>query len=308
MRSDLMRVGLGSIGAVTVWLLTGSVCAAAPAPPVSIAGQHVTFAGTVKRVEAGPHAALFTSDNGQDYVLDLSQAKVVLPAGTKQLQPGERGYVSGQGNSDGSIAVTRFQILPPPPAPVPTPATPEPLDLTVRGTVEAVNYALGSFVLRVNTHTRTVFVTPDTDIVGLGPSAANGFPVQPGRRVTVGGSLQPNGTLLAGVLTDKEDLDYRTPPSLSNRVLFGTVSSPANKLRGRDFRLRLAEGTETKINSSRAIPVRRSGRQISVYDLNRRDMVRLIGRLKGTDFEAARIDVLTSPPDPSVVPAARPGL
>ena len=307
MQSDFGRSDLRGIGAAMALLLLGSACGAAPAPPVSIAEQQVAFAGTIKRVEAGPHAALFTGDNGQDYVLDLSQAKVILPPGVRSLQPGQRGTLSGRGNSDGSIAVSRFQILPPPPTPAPTLALPEPLDLTTRGTVEAVNYALGSFVLRVNTHTRTVFVTPDTDVSGLGP-AANGFPVQPGRRVTVGGALQPNGTLLAGVLTDKEDLDFRTPPGFANRILFGTVSSPANKLRGRDFRLRLADGTETKINSTRSIPVRRLGRQISVYDLSRRDTVRLIGRLQGSDFEAARIDVLAPPPDTTTAPAARPGL
>ncbi len=296
-----MRINLWS-AAAAVLLLRGSVCAAAPVPPVSVAGQQVAFAGTIKRVEAGPHAALFTGDNGPDYLLDLSQAKVSLPPGIKTLAAGQRGTVTGLGNSDGSIAVSRFQILPPSSVPLPIFAAPEPLDLTTRGTVEAVNYTLGSFVLRINTHTRTVFVTPETGVSGLGP-ALNGFPVQPGRRVTVGGSLQPNGTLLAGVLTDKGDLDFRTPPGSANRILFGLISSPANKLRGRDFRVRLADGTETKINSSRSIPVRRSGRQISVYDLSRRDTARLIGRFKGTDFEAARVDVLAPPPNPVVVPA-----
>ena len=294
-------------------LLAGRICSASPAPAVSVAGQQVTFAGTVKRVEAGPHAALFTGDNGQEFVLDLSQAKVILPSGVKALTPGQRGMVSGLGNSDGSIAVRRFQILPPPPASALIAAAPEPLDITVRGTVEAVNFETGSFVLRVNTHTRTVFVTPDTDVSGLGPAASGAFPAQPGRRVTVGGALQPNGTLLAGVLTVKEDLDYQTAPAQANRVLFGTVSAPANKLRGRDFRIRLADGTEVKIGSLHSIPVRRTGRLVSVYDLNRRDQVRVTGRLRGIDFEAARVDVLAPPPDAAPVgdvprPPVRPGL
>lgn len=278
-------------------VLTGYVCAAAPAPAVSVAGQQVTFAGTVKRVEAGPQAALFTGDNGQDFVLDLSRAKILLPSGIKSLAPGQRGTVSGLGNSDGSIAVSRFQILPPLPAAALAAAVPEPLDVTVRGTVEAVNFETGAFVLRVNTHTRTVFVTPDTDASGLGPAASGAFPVQPGRRVTVGGALQPNGTLLAGVLTAKEDLDYVTAASQANRVLFGMVSSPANKLRGRDFRIRLADGTEVKVGSLHSISVRRAGRLISIYDLNRRDQVRVTGRQRGADFEAARVDVLAPPPD-----------
>ena len=293
-------------------VLTGGVCSAAPAPPVAIAGQQVTFAGTIRRVEAGPHAALFTGDNGQDFVLDLSQAKIILPSGIKSLSPGQRGTVSGRGNSDGSIAVSRFQILLAPPVPIPIAAVPEPLDITVRGTVETVNFETGSFVLRVNTHTRTVFVTPDTAISGLGPAASGAFPVQPGRRVTVGGALQPNGTLLAGVLTVREDLDYQTAPVQANRVLFGTVSSPANKLRGRDFRIRLADGTEVKIGSPHSVPVRRTGRLVSVYDLSRRDQVRVTGRLRGIDFEAVRVDVLAPPPDAApagdVPTAGRPGL
>ncbi len=309
----MKRADFWALPMLATLAVTGYVCVAAPAPAISVAGQQVTFAGTVKRVEAGPHAALFTGDNGQDFVLDLSQAKVILPSGVKSLAPGQRGTVSGRGNSDGSIAVSRFQLLPPAPALAPVLAVPEPLDVTVRGTVEAINLETGSFVLRVNTHTRTVFVTPDTDTSGLGPAASGAFPVQPGRRVTVGGALQPNGTLLAGVLTGKEDLNYQTASSQANRVLFGTVSSPANKLRGRDFRIRLADGMEAKIGSLHSIPVRRAGRLISIYDLNRRDQVRVTGRLRGMDFEAARVDVLAPPPD--AVPAGdvpgspvRPGL
>ena len=194
----------------------------------------------------------------------------------------------------------------------PGPSVPEPLDFTVRGTVEAIDLERGAFVLRINTHTRTIFVTPDTDVSGL-PGAGAGFPVQPGQRVTVGGSLQPEGTVLAGLLTAKEDVDYHTPAGLSNRILFGTVSSPANKLGHRDIKIRLAGGSgEAKIIVPRSIPVRRSGDQISVYDLSRRDSVRVTGRLAGTEFHAARIDVLAaadaSPADTPPLPAAKPGL
>ena len=308
-----MRADFRTLPTLALLVLTGSVCSAAPPPAIAVAGQQVSFAGTIKRVEAGPHAALFTGDNGQDFVLDLSRAKVLLPNGIKALTPGQRGTVSGLGNSDGSIAVRRFQILPPPLVPAAITAVPEPLDVTVRGTVEAVSLGTGSFVLRVNTHTRTVYVTPDTDITGLGPAASGAFPAQPGRRVTVGGALQPNGPLLAGVLTGREDLNYQTAATQANRILFGTVSSPANKLRGRDFRIRLADGTEVKIGSSRSAPVRRAGRLISVYDLSRRDQVRVTGRLRGSDFVAGRVDVLAPPPDAApageATPAAgRPGL
>ncbi len=262
--------------------------------PLPISGQHVTLAGTLKRVEAGPHAALFAGDDGRQYILDLSQAKIVLPGGAHlPLLAGTRGTVSGLGNEDGSITVSRFQAVPAAVIPAPIPTAPEPLDFTVRGTVEAINLERGAFVLRINTHTRTVYVTPDTNTLGL-PSVGAGFPVQPGQRVTVGGSLQPNGTVLAGLLTAKEDVDYHTPAALPNRILFGMVSSPVNKLGRRDIKIREAEGgTETKIGVPRGIPIRRAGTQVSVYDLSRRDSVRVTGRIAGTDFRAARIDVLS---------------
>ena len=288
---------------------------AAPAQtgPLPISGQHVTLAGTLKRVEAKPQSALFAGDDGRNYVLDLSQAKIVLPGGAHlPLLAGARGTVAGLGNPDGSITVSRLQVLPPPPIPAVTTPT-EPVDLTVRGTVEAIDLEHGAFVLRVNTHTRTVYVTADTDVSGLGVAAISGFPVQPGQRVTVGGSLQPGGSVLAGLLTIKEDVNYLTAPDHPNRVLFGTVSSPANKLGQRDIKLRLADGTETKIVVPRSIPVRRSGAQISVYDLSRRDSIRATGRMTGTDFRAFRLDVLTPPPgaasagDAEASPA-RPGL
>lgn len=269
------------------------------------------MAGTIKRMEAGPRTALFAGDDGRQYILDLSQAKIVLPSSMKApLLPGTRGFISGLGNADGSITVSRFQAVPTAAVPAPVPTSPEPLDFTVRGTVEAIDLERGAFVLRINTHTRTVFVTPDTNVLGL-PGAGAGFPVQPGQRVTVGGSLQPEGTVLAGLLTAKEDVVYHTPASLPNRILFGTVSSPPNKLGHRDMRIRTAnDSTEAKIVVPRGIPVHRSGAQISVYDLSRRDQVRVTGRLAGTELRAGRVDVLA--PSPEAVPAtdapARPGL
>jgi hypothetical protein len=295
-----------------LWSIGAVVSAQSHPAALSVAGQHVTLAGTLKRIEAGPHAALFAGDDGRQYILDLSQAKIVLPdGGHLPLLPGMRGYVSGLGNTDGSITVSRLQILP---APSPVVAvSDEPVDLTVRGTVEALDYEHGAFVLRINTHTRTIYVTADTDTSGLGRVSDGRFPVQPGERVTVGGSLQPNGSVLAGLLTLKGDPDYQTAVSRPNRILFGTVSSPANKLGRRDIKIRSADsGMETKIIVPRGIPIHRSGLQISVYDLSRRDQVRVTGRLTGTDFHAARIDVLTPPPDaspPSEPPAPiRPGL
>lgn len=300
-----MRYNVAAAFVSLCWLGSLGSAAAAQTDPPPISGQHVTLAGTLKRVEAGPHAALFAGDDGRQYVLDLSQAKIILPGGVKlPLLPGTRGLVSGLGNPDGSITVSRFQAIPAAVIPTPIPTAPEPLDFTVRGTVEAIDLERGAFVLRINTHTRAVFVTPDTDVSGLADVGTGRFPVQPGQRVTVGGSLQPDGTVLAGLLTAKEDVNYHTAASRPNRILFGTVSSPANKLGHRDIKIRLADGgTETKIAVQRGIPVRRTGAQISVYDLSRRDQVRVTGRMDGMELRASRVDVL-APAD--AAPAGEP--
>ncbi len=294
-----MRCNPATIFPATIFTAFCLLCSAGNGPlaqtPLPISGQHVTLVGTLKRVEAGPHAALFAGDDGRQYVLDLSQAKLVLPGGVHSpLLAGTRGTVSGLGNPDGSITVSRFQAIPAPVVSAPAPDAAEPPDLTVRGTVEAIDLEHGAFVLRINTHTRIIYVTPDTDSSAFGGAATGQFPVQPGQRVTVGGSLQPNGTVLAGLLTTKEDINYLTAPDRPNRILFGEVSSPANKLGRRDIKVRAADGAEIKVDIPRSIPVRRAGVQVSMYDLSRRDQVRVTGRMSGTDFHAARIDVLAS--------------
>ena len=310
-----MWCNLRSAGIVTAVLVCGLVQIAAAQ---SLAGQHITVVGAIKQVDAGGHEVTFAGDDKNQYTLDIARAKVTLPPDVRGgLVPGMRAYVSGEGREDGTIAVSLFRVqsVPAPPVPIhPTEIkSAEPLDVTVRGTVDSVDLEEGAFVLRISRHTRTVFVTADTDLSGLGPIPADRFPVRPGQRVTVGGALQPNGTVLAGVLTHKEDIDYITAANQPNRVLVGAVLSVAGKLRGRDVNIRSADGTETKIQVPRDIPIRRLGRPISVHDLNSRDRVRVTGRMVGAEFRAARIDVLA--PLPGSVPSAdtddaptRPGL
>ena len=192
------------------------------------------------------------------------------------------------------------------PGPVPT--------LTVRGTVEAIDLRHVSFVLRVQTHTRIIYLTEYTDTTGLGRAASGLIPVQPNERVTVGGFLQPNGTVLGGLLTHSIQRDYQPPPGVPDRILFGMISGTSDKLRGRDIKLRAADGTEIKVKVGRGVPVARAGQPISVHDLSRRDETRIVGTQDGTDLKAARVDVLpavVSPASVTVPPPAsptRPGL
>ena len=321
MRANFLRPNLLSVG-LTAFVLLGGFCGAAHTQTHSdsISEQHITIAGTLKRVETGLHGVTLTGDDGKDYPLDISHAQITLPSGRSALMPGMRAVVSGRLNLGGSITAGRLQAFPaalpiPPAAPPIAAAGGEPLDLTVRGTVEVVDLERGSFVLRVSAHTRIVFVTEDTDTSGLGLVAAGRFPVQPGQRVTVGGALQPNGTVLAGLLTAKENVNYLTAAGRPNRVLIGAVSSAPNKLFSRDFKVRTADGggIETKIQVPHGIPIRRMGRSISVYDLSRRDTVRITGRINDSEFQAARIDVLAPSPDAALgseppTRSARPGL
>lgn len=203
----------------------------------------------------------------------------------------------------------------PPIAPITAPDVP---DAKLRGTVTALDFRRGAFVLRVNDHAWTVFVTPDTDVTSLGPLTADRFPVKMGERISLGGPVQPDGTVLAVLLTQSRDINYTSGPNQPNRILFGRISSRSGRLRGRDIKIRSADGAETRIKVGHGILIRRTGHPISVHDLNGGDDIRVVGIRDGTDIKAARIDVLTplsapvtappkAPEKPSPVPA-RPGL
>ena len=201
------------------------------------------------------------------------------------------------------------------PAPITAPDVP---DAKLRGTVTALNLRRGAFVLRVNDHAWTVFVTPDTDVTALGPTVADRFPVTLGERVSLGGPVQPDGTVLAVLLTQSREIVYTSGPDQPNRILFGRISSRSGRLRGRDIKIRNGDGVETKIKVGHSILIRRVGRPISVHDLSGDDDIRVVGTRDGMDIKAARIDVLTPLPAPVAVPPkaleklspipARPGL
>ncbi len=184
----------------------------------------------------------------------------------------------------------------------PTAAAPDVPDAKLRGTVTALDLRRGAFVLRVNDHPYTIYVTPDTNIAALGLSAANRFPVTLAERISVGGPVQPDGSVLAVLLTTSRDIDYTSGPDQPNRILFGRISSRSGRLRGRDIKIRGADGLETKIKVGHGILIRRSGRPISVHDLTGSDDIRVVGTRDGTDIKAARIDVLAPLPALSADP------
>lgn len=178
----------------------------------------------------------------------------------------------------------------PPTAPITAPDVP---NAKLRGTVTALDFRRGAFTLRVNDHPWTVFVTPDTDVTSLGPTASDHFPVKLGERISLGGPVQPDGTVLAVLLMQSRDITYTSGPDQPNRILFGRISSRSGRLRGRDIKIRSADGVETKIKVGHGILIRRTGRPISVHDLNGDDDIRVVGTRDGKNIKAARIDVLT---------------
>ncbi len=203
----------------------------------------------------------------------------------------------------GTLPPARAAAKPPLAAPVTAPDVP---DAKLRGTVTAVDFRRGAFTLRVNDHPWTVFVTPDTDASALGPSAADRFAVTLGERVSVGGPVQPDGTVLAVLLTQSRDIAYAPAPDRPDRILFGRISSRSGRLRGRDIKIRSADGVETKIKVGHNILIRRAGRPISVHDLSGDDDIRVVGTRDGMDIKAARIDVLTPLAAPTLPAKADP--
>ena len=188
----------------------------------------------------------------------------------------------------------------PPAVTAPLAAAPDVPDAKLRGTVTTLDFRRGAFTLRVNDHPWTIYVTPDTDVSALGPDAASKFPVAAGQRISVGGPVQADGSVLAVLLTSSRDINYTSGPNQPNRILFGRISSRSGRLRGRDIKIRSADGVETKIKVGHGILVRRTGRPISVHDLNGDDDIRVVGTRYGTDIKAARIDVLTPLPASAV--------
>ena len=142
---------------------------------------------------------------------------------------------------------------------------------------------------------------------GLAPASPQAFPVKPGDRVTVAGTLQPDGSVLAGAVSRSLTI----PPSAvarHDRILFGRVSSGSSRYGSRDIKIRLADDREVKVKVARGLPIRRDGRPVSVHDLRGGDDLRVLGRFEGGDFRADRINVLARAGGEASRGQSRPGL
>ena len=274
--------------------------------------QPFTLDGTITKVDADRERVILAGDDRRTWTLDTSGTDIVLQGGTQSgetpdLVPGMRVHVSGRRLSPGIAEADHLRVMDSRPiakdpakdparTPVAAPANPVGGDLELRGTVDSLQTRRGAFVVRVRDHTRTIYLADNTDVSGMALSDSSRFPVKPGDRVTVIGHLQPDGSLLAGAVSLSRTI--AAPPSQtlasvqSGRILFGRISSPSNRLTGRDIKMRLADGHEVKVKVRRGLPIRRAGRPISVHDLRGDDEVRVTGSFEGDALQADRIDVL----------------
>ena len=303
-----MRTGLICFALLTVGLGGPSAPCTAQATGVPFGSRPFVTDGVVAHVDSTHDRLIVNRDNGQPCLLDTSQADITLPDGSQggTLSPGMRVHVTGRQVSSGLVEVTQMRVLAlgkvdpsrPTPARPRGPVVPQgPVaaaaageDIQLRGTVDTLDTRRGSFVVRVKDHARVVYLADQTDLSGMALGDAGRFPVTRGDRVTVWGSLQPDGGVLAGAVSKAITLPAAAPHM--DRVLFGKITSTSNRFTSRDVKIRLADDREVKIKVARGLSIRRDGREISVHDLRGGDDVRVTGSFDGNDFKADHLDVL----------------
>ncbi len=251
----------------------------------------VHLTGTLDSVDADGAHAVFVTDSGLRYTLDTAHPPVAL-------QPGMRVQVAGEPLSDGTIQADQIQVLASGDGPIPervrTPAPVAPSSssdvIHLRGTVVSADQAHGSLVVRVNDHTRTVFVD-DSTVVSQEPSAGQAaaavVPLNLGDRVTVSGIIRPDGTVVADTL----QVGAAAPQGVD---LTGAVVQPSNRYYTRDIKIRVADGREVTVHVPSDTTVVRGGQPISVHALSNSDVVRVEGIPDGDDVQATRIEVVSA--------------
>ena len=239
--------------------------------------QPFTMNGTIAKVDVDRDRVTFNGDDGKRYTLDTSQCDITLPDGnraglTADLAPGNRVHVVGHLLSSSIAEVDQLRLLGDPDRPATRPTRPRtlpqdgdsaPIPIDFRGTVDSIDTDRGAFVVRVKDHTRTVLLADNTDVSGLHLPDPSVFPVKPGDRVTVAGFLQPDGNVLAGVVSLSRTVALPPVPAVSPRPpsLVGRVSSTSNRYTGRDIKIRLSGNSrEVKIRVPHGVVIRRDGR------------------------------------------------
>lgn len=331
MRTPILTTALVALGLAGG--LTSALIVRADTYPFE--GQsNFSLDGTVDRVDVDRDRVIVVGDDSRTYTLDTSRSSIALRGTSRSGETGDliagmRLHVTGTRLSGDIIEADRVAVQPfrsaRPTVPMPghrsnapvrnsdpydrssDPYSSDPYSsgssyndsrgITLRGTVDSVDNRRGTFVLRVNNHTRTVRVNENTNLNDLGRSYNSGdrLPMRVGDRVSVAGVLQSNGTVIADTISARSltgNSNYRNDSTFRRgNQLLGVVSQTSSKFMSRDLKVRLSSGREVTVHVPKNISVRRNGRAISVHELTSDDQVRIDGSYSGNDFKATRIEV-----------------
>lgn len=298
------------------FLLLLSTCAAlllptlSPAPPARADDYPLSTPQafradlTVTRVDIDRNRVQAVGDSGRAYTLDTYQAAIALrgtdrPGHTGDLVPGMRLRVQGTLASADIVEASSVQVLPYRASRAASPAPPPVRDLgavTLRGTVESVDSHSRLLVVRVRDHQRTVLVNAQTDLQDVDTGNPDHLAYLPGERVTVVGTLRPDGAVLADTISHRVQPGPRTAPAPAAdlNTLIGPVTRQSSRYNSRDIKVRVSVDREVTVHVPRDTQVFRGDRPISVHDLAKADVVRVQGAPDDDDFKASRIDVLRS--------------
>ena len=271
-----------------------------------------TLDGTVTQVDPDRDRVTVSGDDGQTYTVDTYETAIKLRstdrAGrTGDLMPGMRLHITGNRVSSELIEAENVVVLPYRSVRPIDPAVPSPgayqtgQRVTLRGTVESVDNGRGSFVLHISDHTRRIFVSDNTQLQDLNYNSGNDLPLHSGDRVSVIGTFNDDGTVQATLVTPRRlDGSENAPepaPFLEPRgsrddhqTLTGRITQESNFF-SRDIKVRLNPDEEVTVHVPKSVSIRSEGREISVHDLHKDELVRVYGHDVGDSFQAERIQV-----------------
>lgn len=282
--------------------------------------QQFKVEGILTMVDGDRERASLTTSTGKQYDLDTQNAEIRLrdtskPVTTDRLIEGMHVSVSGTLLSHDIIAVDKLSVLPYTGSTIytrkPVVATEAAIDepFRMRGTVVSVDDQSGMIIVRVNDHTRSIYVNQYTDLTDIHSSDDSKIGIAPGNRVTIVGVLRADGGVNADAISFNKNIEAAgwsgakqvSRPSQtsypyiadihSRNLLFGTVTYVADKYTSRDIKIRGAGNTEVTIHVPHEASVIRSGKPISMHDLANGDSVKVSGSWDGNDFKAMRIVV-----------------
>ena len=289
-----------------------------------------TLLATLTNVDVERDRLSLKADDGRKFVADAYDTKIIMLDRSRKgevgdLVPGMRVRITGYLLSPSIIAADQLRVLPlaaaqadssmsparPPQdvrqAPSKTAKGPSvssryyhPEPIRLRGTVDSVDDAGGTIVVRVKDHTRTVLVSSSTDLTDITDVDDTHIGINPGDRITVQGMLQQNGSVKATVVSRSRDIQkvatHITGDTDTDHQLIGHVSHTSSKISSRDIKIMVRPGHEVEIEVGHSIPVLRHGERISVHDLTLDDVVRVQGDYDGDAFKATQIEVLEAYP------------